>query len=113
MTTGDYDWLEMAGNLSKARNIWMKMTVILSREGADPKESGLLFKAVVQVVLLFGAEMWVLTPRMEQALRSFQHRAVKRLTGKKTRRRGERRWEYTMLVEEMEKTGFEDIGSTS
>ena len=31
-------------------------------------------KAVTQAVLLFGEEMWVLTPRMEQALSSFQNR---------------------------------------
>ena len=30
--------------------------------------SGTFFKAVVQQVLLFGAETWVLTPRIERAL---------------------------------------------
>ena len=32
--------------------------------------------------MLFGAETWVLTPRMEWALDSFQHRVVWRLTGR-------------------------------
>ena len=35
--------------------------------------SGNFFKAVVQVVFLFGAERWVLTPRMERALDIFHH----------------------------------------
>ena len=43
------------------------------------KVSGLLFKAVVQAVLLLGADMWVLTPQMEQALSSFYHRVAQRL----------------------------------
>ena len=51
-------------------------------------EGGNFFNAVVQAVLLFGAKMWVLTPRMERALESFQHEAVRRITGRQPRRRG-------------------------
>ena len=38
------------------------MTRILGREGEDPRISGLFFKAVVQVVLLFGLETWLPNP---------------------------------------------------
>ena len=58
------------------------MSKILSREGADPKVSGNFFKAVVQELFLFGADMWVLTPRTERDLCSFQHRVARRLTGR-------------------------------
>ena len=51
------------------------------REGADKRVSGNFFKAVVQVVLLFGAETWVLTPRIERALEIFMHGAARRITG--------------------------------
>ena len=44
---------------------------ILIREGADPKVSGNFYKTVAQAVLLFGAETWVLTQRMERDLDSF------------------------------------------
>ena len=54
---------------------------ILIQEGADPKVLGIFFRAVTQAVLLFGAETWVLTPRMERALSSFQHRVAQRITG--------------------------------
>ena len=37
-------------------------------EGASPRVSGMFFKAVVQAVLLFGSEKWVMTPHMGQAL---------------------------------------------
>ena len=53
---------------------------------------GTFFKAVTQAVLLFGAETWVLTPRMEQALRSFQHRATRRLTRRNHKSRGGGSW---------------------
>ena len=50
---GDGDGPTVEGNLSKSRKSWMQMTRILVWEGADPKVSGLFFKAAVQVVLLF------------------------------------------------------------
>ena len=43
LTAGGDDWTELASNLRKARNSWMRMTRILIREGADPKVLGLLF----------------------------------------------------------------------
>ena len=66
----------------------MRMMRILSREGADLKVLGHFFKVVVQAVLLFGAKTWVLTPRMEQALRRFQNRFAQRITGRQPRQRG-------------------------
>ena len=52
------------------------------REGADKRILGKVFKAVVQHVLLFGAETWVLTPRIERALDLFMHGATRRITGR-------------------------------
>ena len=67
-----HGWLEVVGNLGKARKSWGELSWILSREGVDPKVSGHFYKVVTQAVLLFGAETWVLTPR------SFQHRVENR-----------------------------------
>ena len=92
MTEGYDNWTEVADNLKKARKSWGLMLRIFIREGADPKVSGHFFKAVVQVVLLFGEETWVLTLSMERALSSFQHRVVQRITGSMTRRRGDGSW---------------------
>ena len=44
------------------------MTRILSREGAEPRVYGFFFKTVLQVVLLFGSETWVVTPLMGRVL---------------------------------------------
>ena len=110
MKEGQNDWPAVAGNLRKARKIWMQMVRILIREGADPKVLGLLFKAVVQAVLLFGLEMWVLTPRMERSLSRFQHRVAQRLTRRHPRRIKEGRWEYPPMAEAMEESGSEGIG---
>ena len=74
LTAGDDDWLAVVVNLGKAQKSWGHISQIFSPEGADPKVLGSFYKAVAQAVLLFGAETWVLTPRMERALGSFQHR---------------------------------------
>ena len=57
LTAGDDDWLEVVGNLGKARKSWGRLSWILIQEGADPKVLGYSYKAVAQAVLLFGAEM--------------------------------------------------------
>ena len=75
----------------------------------DPKGSGSSYKSVLQAVLPFGAETWVLTPRMERALDSFQHRVARQLTGSQPIRRGGGSWIYPLLEEEMGESGFEGI----
>ena len=86
MTAGDDNWPAVAGNLAKERRSWGRLQRILGREGATARISGAFFKAVVQQVLLFGAETWVVTPRMERALSGFLHRPARRLTGRQARR---------------------------
>ena len=71
MTAGNDDWSAVVDNLEKARKSWGRLSLILSREGADSKVSGHFSKVVTQAVLLFGAETWVLIPRMERAMISF------------------------------------------
>ena len=70
------DCPEVEGNLSKARNIWVRMTRILFLEKTDQKVLGLLFKTVVLAVFLFGAYVWVLTTWIEWELSSFHQRVT-------------------------------------
>ena len=101
MTAGDDNWPAVAGNLAKARKSWGRMQGILRREGATPRISGNFFKAVVQQVLLFGAETWVVTPKMERALSAFLHGAARRLNGRQPRREKDREWQYPSLEGDM------------
>ena len=86
------------------------MSQVLIREGADPKVSGHFFKALVQVVLLFGADTWILTPRMERALSSFQHRFVRPLSGRHPKRHWGYSWGYIPLEAAIVEVVFEEIG---
>ena len=41
---------------SSSRVVWNRMTRILSKEGVETQVSEFFFKAIVQAILLFGAE---------------------------------------------------------
>ena len=82
LTEGDDNWPAVAGNLVQARNSWGRLQGILIREGATKRVLGDFFKAVVQQVLLFGAETWVVSTRMERSLSVFVHGAARRITGR-------------------------------
>ena len=81
LTALENDWLEVMGNLCKAWKKWSRMSRILVKEGADVRMPGTSYKAVVQVVLIFRSEMWLLTPHMGQTLVGFQYRVAHQLTG--------------------------------
>ena len=106
ITVWDDDRPEVTGNLMKVRKSWGRLKRVLSREGADKRISGNFFKTVVQQVLLFGAETWVLTPRIEKVLDSFMHGAARWITGRHPRIGWDRKWYYPSLVGAMKEAEF-------
>ena len=62
------------------------MLIILGREVANPRFPGIFFKALIQAVLIFGAETWVMTACVVWALGGFQHRVDQQITGRQPRR---------------------------
>ena len=98
MTNTDDDWPAVAGNIRKVRASWGRLARILGREGADLKVTRSFYIALTQQVLLFGAESWVLTKRMESDLDAFQGRVARRLTGRLPRRGRDGKWVYLPLA---------------
>ena len=86
--------------------MWMRMTKILSREGARPRVSGFFFKAVFQSVLIFDAETWVVTPCMGRFLGSFWDQVTWQLPGRLPRRRADGKWDYTSAEAVREEARF-------
>ena len=66
--------------------------------------------AVVQAVILFGSEMWVMNPWMEKALEGFHHRAVRRMAGMGTKSQQYETWVYPPIWEVLETMGLDEIG---
>ena len=72
ISRADDDWPAVIRNLEKAQAVGRSMLKILRREGAMPLVYRYFFKAVVQSILLFCVEMWVLTLCMGRVLGGFQ-----------------------------------------
>ena len=62
------DWSEVLHNIRKAIQVWGRLEKLPRKEGAEPAVSEKFYRAVVQAVLLFGAEIWVLTETMSQRI---------------------------------------------
>jgi hypothetical protein len=58
-------------NLKRAWWKWGSIGRILSKEKANPKATATFYKAIVQSVLLYGSESWLLNRRMLLSLESF------------------------------------------
>ena len=77
LSAADDDWPALIQKMTKAQAVWRIMSRILSREGEKLRVSVFFFKAVFQLVLLFGKDMWLVTPRMGWIIGGFQYQMVR------------------------------------
>ena len=103
------DWPAVVRNLQHARQKWARLNRILSREGADARTSGHIYLAVVQSVMLYGSESWVLTLCMKRVLGRFHHRVARRLTGRQPRRGREGGWVYPPVEDVMAEAVLQEV----
>ena len=68
--------------------------------------SRFFLKAVIQAVLLFGFDTWVVTPCMGNTLEGFQAQVVRWLKVRLRRRTPDRKWTYTSAVTLREEVGL-------
>ena len=86
---------------------------MLVSKGADSRTLVMFYLVVVKVVLLYGSEMWVMSPRIWSKMGGFHHSMVPRLAGRQMRRRTDVMWVYPPLteamVETMEEAGLQEV----
>ena len=102
----DEDWPALVKNLAWTKTIWSRMLRILIREGAMPRLSGFFFKDVIQALLIFGAENWVVTSHIGKVLGGFQTEVERRMTGHLPWRTTDMTWIYTSAAATREAAGF-------
>ncbi len=87
------------GNLTKTKacTAWKMISrlLLLRSENMKPRVCGMFFKAVVQVVLLYGSETWVLTDSASRCLEGFFYRAACRMASKNRPKKNEQTGEWT------------------
>ena len=69
----------------------------------------MLYVAVVQAVLLYWSETWVISPCIGRNLGGFHHRVDRRLTGRKPRKGQEEGWVYPQLEDTMTEAGLKGV----
>jgi hypothetical protein len=72
----DADTQAMRSNLWKARGCWAWILHVLRAENATTRTSGMIYKATVQTVLLYGSETWSLSPTSVKQLEGFHIQAA-------------------------------------
>ena len=78
--------------------------------GGGEENDGRFYVAVVQAVLIFGSETWVLNPRLDKYLEGFHHRAVRRIAVMGPKRQQDGTWVYTPIGAVLATVGLEEIG---
>ena len=70
----------------------------------------MFYVEVVQAVIIFESETWVLTPRLEKALEGFHHRVVRRMAGMVPKCQRDVTWVYKPIGAVPAMVGMDNIG---
>ena len=72
--------------LVKARGVWGRIGKVIKKKSfSNPRVMSIFYKVIVQTVLLYGAESWVLNTHSRNKINSFHHRCSRYITGKHIR----------------------------
>ena len=82
---------------------------VLVREGAYVQTSGIFYVTVVQEVLLYESDMWVVSLHIGRTLVGFHHRVARILTGHKLQKGLDGVWLYPPLEEVMAELGLHEV----
>lgn len=107
LTMDDTDTQAIRANLAKARTVWKKFHKLLRGQNMSPRVCGMFFKAVIQAVLLYGSESWVLTDSALRCLEGFVYQAACSMARQHRKRRDQQTGEYFYPAS---KDVYEEVG---
>ena len=79
------------------------------KTGAAVWDRGTMYKAVAQLVILYGREIWMVTGAMLKVLEVFHHQAAMWITGMMVTHGLGREWEYPLVVAALKAVGIHPI----
>ena len=109
VTDTDSDGDAIERQLSQARKKWNRFSVILNAGGMDKRIAGYFYKVIVQTVLLYGSETWVISKRQLRMLEAFHHRVARYICRRHISKLEDGTWEYPSSVEVLEEAGLYSI----
>ena len=107
----DDDTPAIEANIKKAKAKWAMFKRLLTRERCSRRIMGHFYKAIVQSILLYGAETWVITPKNMAKLRTFHRKAARYITNRHIRplNDGTDKWNYPSSESVLEDAGLFEI----
>ena len=84
----DDDWTYVWRNTMRARLVWGILGKLLQREGEEPRALAIFYRVVVQAILLYGSEAWILLLKMERNVEWIHTGLLCQITGKRQIRDG-------------------------
>ena len=109
LSKDDNDLTAVRANIKKAHAQWSKFSRILSREGAKLKTMGIFYRTIVQAVLLFDSETWVLTQRQEGLVRSFHNQCARSITRRWNYEKEDGTWHIYRMEETLQLAGLQPV----
>ena len=107
----DDDTPAIDANIKKAKAKWAMFKKLLTRERCSRRVMGHFYKAIVQSILLYGAETWVIKPENMKKLRTFHRKAARYITNRHIRplNDGTDEWIYPSSESVLEDAGLFEI----
>ena len=106
----DDDLQAIRNQMRKARGTWARVGQVLRAENVPPQIAAKFYKAVVQAVLLYGSETWVLSTAALASLKRFHIHAAYRMAVKHKPRKGPGNvWSYPKSKVVLEECGMSTI----
>ena len=74
-------------------SVWGWLGALLRQEGAEPKVLSSFYRKVVQEILFYGSDTWVLLVSMAKKVERTHTEFLRLITGKRARQLGDGTWE--------------------
>ena len=103
------DWPEVLWNFMKYLREWNLLGKLLRRGGVEPQVSAMFYRAVVQVVLLLGAETWVLLEVLYHKLGGAHKGFLNRITVQRVVRHKDRTFWSVAVEKVLNKSGTQSL----
>ena len=82
---------------------------VLAKRKVNAQKMAYFYQAIVQAVLLYGSETWVLTQPIKQILNTFHHRCARFITGRFIHPDKDGIWVYPNSQEVLKQAGLTTI----
>ena len=71
------NWADLYQNIRKTHQRWEVVEKVVTNTGSRVQVRGVIYKAVVNVVILYGSEIWLVAGAISKVLEEFHHWEVR------------------------------------